>query len=94
MLFATTNPDSQGDRVLLYFDPTRARAEARDGRTIFGVVADLDASRRRVAAPDGSAGLDLPWSAPAYLEGFDRVVARGPIPVALVLEQPGCCRRP
>lgn len=81
MLFTTTTPASQGDRILLFVDPMDAREEAPDRRTIYEVAVDLDASRRRlrgVGFPEASTDPD--WATPAYFEDYGRIMARGPIP--------------
>jgi hypothetical protein len=81
MLFTTTTPAAQGDRILLYLDPFAARAEASDSRTVFEVAVDLDASGRRlrgVGSPE--VATDPEWATPAYFEDFGRIMARGSIP--------------
>ncbi len=87
MLFTSTRPDAQGDRILLYFDPEHAKADSAEGHAILAVDVALDASRRRLSTPPqrGGAGLDPAWTTAAYLESFDRIVARGPLPDALFL---------
>src|SRR4051812_20244177 len=69
MLFTSTTPARQGDRILLYLDPDRARDDARDGQTIFEVAVGLDASGGRltsVGLADERGGAD--WATPAYFE--------------------------
>lgn len=101
MLFTSTTPARQGDRITLYLDPREARHDARDGRTIFGVAVGLDPSGRRLnrVALDDPADDPL-WGTPAYFEDFQRIVARGPIPDELFTpllpiypseEALGCC---
>jgi len=84
MLFTATTPTTQGDRIVLFADPDDARKDAGDGRTIFGVAVELDASRRRLT-PRRELGTatDPDWATSAYLEHFGRVMARGPIPSEL-----------
>ncbi len=96
MLFTATTPTSQGDRIVLFADPDDARKDARDGKTIFGVAVELDASRRRLT-PRGelARSADPDWATSAYLEQFGRVMARGPIPFELFRVPSNtlaCCR--
>jgi hypothetical protein len=85
MLFTSTSPDAQGDRIVLYFDPEQAKADSAEGHVILGVDVALDASCRRlsIGPQRGRVDLDPDWTTAAYLEDFDRVVARDPLPDAL-----------
>jgi len=94
MLFTATSPARQGDRILLFLDPQHARASTQDGQPIFGVAVGLDPAGRSLsgeAPPD--AAEDPNWTTPAYLEDFQSVMARGPIPGAYFfpLVTPACC---
>ena len=84
MLFTSTVPALQGDRIMLYLDSREARRASGDGRTVFGVAVDLDASGRRLTSLPAHATAEDPlWGTPAYFEDFRRIVARGPIPSQL-----------
>jgi len=84
MLFTTTTPTHQGDRITLYLELDEARDDARDGRTIFEVAVGLDLSGHRLTSDSAhKPAHDSLWGTPAYFEDFQRIVARGPIPDAL-----------
>lgn len=81
MLFTSTTPSLQGDRIMLYLDEREARHDAQDGQAIFGVAVGLDSSGRRLRSVAADNPIDDPlWGTPAYFEDYQRIVARGPIP--------------
>jgi hypothetical protein len=84
MLFTTTTPSHQGDRITLYLELDEARDDARDGGTIFEVAVGLDLSGHRLTSDSAHKPSHDPlWGTPAYFEDFQRIVARGPIPDTL-----------
>jgi hypothetical protein len=86
LLYTTTPPDQQVDRIRLYPNPEAARADANDELTIHGVAVHLDRGDHRIIPLWTDPQLfDPAWMTPAELLADGSIIARGPIPTPLFM---------
>jgi hypothetical protein len=84
LLYTTTPPDHQVDRIRLHPSPEAAGAEANDDLTIHGVAVHLDRGDHRIIPlwTDPQV-FDPAWMTPAELLADGSIIAKGPIPAPL-----------
>src|SRR5437016_5114813 len=83
MLFTSTDPARQADRIYLYPRADAAMATG-EGRSVYRVAVRFDVGGRRVVPLwPGRVWIDPAWAAPAELHADGSITAKGPIPCAL-----------
>ena len=84
LLYTTTSPDCQGDRIRLYPSPEAARSGVNDSRLVHGVAVVLDRGDHRIIPTWTDPQIfDSAWMTPAELLADGSIIAKGPIPAPL-----------
>jgi hypothetical protein len=84
MLYTSTSPAEQTDRIRLYPTPLAARGEIGDGPALFAVAVRLGARWHHLVPLWTDAGsFDPTWTTPAELHADGSITAKGPIPDSL-----------